>query len=83
MSIADIVRSIPKGGVATFGDISCACYGHRNGGRGVGSAVEAETNKKVKSFPWWRVVHKGLIPKDEEARKLHECEYVKFCNGAV
>ena len=78
------VYGLPKGRVVTYGDISVKCYLHPGGGQAVGSAIKAETARDRYGFPWWRVVKRGLFPKDEEARRLLEGEGVRFRNdGSV
>lgn len=56
----DVVRRIPQGSVATYGDVS-RLAGKPTGAREVGwalSALEPESD-----VPWWRVVNaQGAIP---------------------
>jgi len=65
--ILRIVRDLPSGKVVTYGDVSREVYGHTGAGQAVGQVIRAETDNAERdgtpeSFPWWRVVSKGLCP---------------------
>ena len=65
--ILRIVRDLHSGTVVTYGDISLEVYGHTGAGQAVGQVIRAETRNAERdgtlgSFPWWRVVRKGLRP---------------------
>ena len=65
--IVRIVEGLETGTVVTYGDVSLEVYGHTGAGRRVGQVIGAETRNAERrgtpeSFPWWRVVRKGLYP---------------------
>ena len=65
--ILRIVRRLRPGTVVTYGDVSREVYGHTKAGPAVGQVIRAETDNAERdgrpgSFPWWRVVSKGLRP---------------------
>ncbi len=61
------VRRLRQGTVVTYGDISREVFGHAGAGPAVGQVIRAETDNAERdgrpgTFPWWRVVGKGLRP---------------------
>jgi methylated-DNA-protein-cysteine methyltransferase related protein len=77
-----MVRSVPRGRVASYGDIA-ALVGTPRAARGVGAALQSlETGTDV---PWWRIVNRSgrlTIPADHGLRALQrtllERERVRF-----
>ncbi len=91
--IMKAVKDIPYGKVATYGDISQHCYGHRHAGRAVGAAIMAEKGRRDSSqpdrtFPWWRVVDVQRVPVAKKltilsAHELLKAEGVEFDGKSV
>ena len=72
-----IVKRIPKGKVATYGQIAALC-GSPRGARTVGWALHVIPEKRLKEIPWHRVINReGRIsttclehPADQQAYLL-------------
>jgi len=79
-----LVRRIPRGRVATYGEIA-RMAGLRTGARTVGWALASLSGDRPP--PWWRVVRgDGTIaprPGAEEQRRRLAREGVRFREGAV
>jgi len=82
--IRKIVYGLPKGWVATYGEIAEAVYGAKDAALGVASAIRKEAGTSD-CFPWWRVVDRNLKPAAArtDARKRLEAEGVTFRGNAV
>ena len=52
--VTEVVREIPEGLVATYGDVAAVC-GSPRAARGVGAVLSGATGDDV---PWWRVVNR-------------------------
>ncbi len=86
-TIYKAVKKIPRGRVATYGDIAWSC-GFREHARLVGYALH--NLKSGSDVPWHRVINcKGLIslrkhtPGHERQRKLLEQEGIVFTNAKI
>ncbi|MCP2030096.1 alkylated DNA nucleotide flippase Atl1 [Okibacterium sp. HSC-33S16] len=69
--VLDIVESIPRGRVMSYGQIA-ATFGSRSA-RGVGRVMSQHGS----DLPWWRVVRAGGLPPqchDDEARAHYDAE---------
>lgn len=55
-----IVRSLRRGEVVTYGDISRKVCGNAEVGRAVGAAIRAKAREP--RFPWWHVVNRKPHP---------------------
>ena len=77
----DLIRSIPRGKVATYGGIA-AMAGNPRGARQVVRILHSRSEKE--QLPWWRVINReGRIALKpgfgaEEQRALLEAEGVRF-----
>ena len=79
-----IVRQIPRGRVATYGQIA-AILGHPRAARAVGQALRLLPGPLIHSVPWQRVVNaaggisrRGDLERPERQRQLLEREGVPF-----
>src|SRR5262245_17169707 len=80
--LANIIRKIPRGHVATYGQVACAA-----GFPGAARQV-VWTLRAVQGLPWHRVVGAGgaiRLPGEQalEQRMRLEMEGVAFCGGRV
>ena len=83
-AIRYVVHQLPKGSVATYGNISEMVYGHCGEGRAVGSAIRKGAERDREGFPWWRVVGKDWRPRIEGQERRLKGEGVEFCSdGSV
>jgi len=85
--IVRIVRDLSPGTVVTYGDISLEVYGDTGAGPALGQAIRAEADNaerdgRPESFPWWRVVGKGLRPHEDAGGWLAK-EGVTFRPGGT
>jgi methylated-DNA-protein-cysteine methyltransferase related protein len=74
-AVCEVIRSLPPGAVATYGEIAAEA-GFPGAARAVGSLLRRSTG-----LPWWRVVAAGgrLIPGEEaEQAKRLKAEGVAF-----
>lgn len=86
--VLDLVRAVPRGRVASYGDIA-ALAGSPRAARGVGAALQGLGDEA--DVPWWRIVNRSgrlTIPPDHGLRALQrallERERVRFTpEGAV
>lgn len=82
--IQAVVRRIPRGRVATYGDVA-RMVGLRNGARTVGWALASLPG--ARATPWWRVIRSdGTIaprPGAGEQRRRLVREGVAFHDGTV
>ena len=53
--VVEVVRSIPVGRVATYGEVAAVC-GSPRAARGVGAVLSGSIEEDV---PWWRVVNRS------------------------
>lgn len=59
--IISIIRSVPKGQVASYGQIA-ALAGYPKGARMVAWAMHTLSEKELAKTPWWRVLNRvGII----------------------
>lgn len=79
-----IVKQIPAGKVATYGQIA-AILGHPRAARAVGYALHALTDESARIVPWQRVINaqggissKGDIFRAEAQRALLQREGIQF-----
>ncbi len=79
--VVAVVRDIPAGRVATYGDVAAVC-GSPRAARGVGAVLSGSIHEDV---PWWRVVNRSgalTIPAHLGLRALQrarlEDEAVRF-----
>jgi methylated-DNA-protein-cysteine methyltransferase-like protein len=87
-SVYDLVSEIPRGRVATYGQLA-ALLGRPRGARAVGWALRALGERSKARVPWHRVVgHGGRVSLGdrpaglEQRRRLRE-EGVRFTQGRV
>ncbi len=66
-----MVRRIPRGRVATYGQIA-ALVGRPRAPRAVGRALSTLPRPMARVLPWWRVVNAsgGISPRDPDAMAL-------------
>ncbi len=79
-AVTDIVRAIPKGHVASYGEVALDA-GFPGAGRAVGNLL-----RRTGGLPWWRVVTADgrLVPGNEaEQAELLRSEGVTVSNGRV
>ena len=80
--VLDVVRSIPRGEVATYGEV--AALAGKPGAARVAGMVLAQSGGKV---PWWRVVNAQgrLVPghETEHERRLRTEGIAVAANGRV
>jgi methylated-DNA-protein-cysteine methyltransferase-like protein len=79
-AVADIVRAIPKGHVASYGEVALDA-GFPGAARAVGNLL-----RRTRGLPWWRVVTADgrLVPGNEaEQAELLRSEGVTVSNGRV
>lgn len=96
--IEQIVRSLPKGTVTSYGEIANIVYGrhseHMYGTnrwyvytQPTSQAIRGLTDKDDKTFPWWKVVYKNLQPPSHLTREatvqLQSKEDITLRNGRV
>jgi len=87
-SVYALVREIPRGRVATYGQIA-ALLGNPRGARAVGWALRALPAGKAARLPWHRVVGRGgrislgERPAGLEQRRRLRAEGVRFSAGRV
>jgi len=86
--VYDAVRGIPRGRVATYGQVA-RWLGSPRGSRAVGWALRALRAESEASVPWHRVVGQGgrISPREGagpqiQVRRLRS-EGVRFVNGRV
>jgi methylated-DNA-protein-cysteine methyltransferase related protein len=83
-----MVRRIPRGRVATYGQVAALC-GVPRGARAVGWALRGLDAKRERRVPWHRVVGRGGRisldgrPSGVEQRRRLRAEGVRFVRGAV
>ncbi len=82
-----LVRQIPRGKVATYGQVA-AILGHPRAARAVGTALRMLPPMLVRVVPWQRVInaggsisHRGDIARPERQRELLEAEGIRFSRG--
>jgi methylated-DNA-protein-cysteine methyltransferase-like protein len=82
-----LVRQIPRGKVATYGQVA-AILGHPRAARAVGHALRMLPPMLVRVVPWQRVLnaaggisHRGDVMRPDVQRKLLEAEGVNFGRG--
>lgn len=80
-----VVKQIPRGKVATYGQISWLVAGSPHAARTVGWALHGLPEELVDEVPWWRVINaQGRISNSqvrhgaEEQRRRLEAEGVIF-----
>ena len=85
--VIDLIRSVPKGKVATYGLIA-SLAGHPQGSRGVGWLLHSSTNKH--KLPWQRIIKSGgqlsfpmSSPKFNLQKNKLEAEGVIVVNGKI
>lgn len=85
-----MVRRIPSGKVATYGQISILVSNSVQKARAVGYALAALSEEEAQEVPWWRVMNKqGRIsnprarPRGALQQQLLEDEGVIFEEGQV
>jgi methylated-DNA-protein-cysteine methyltransferase-like protein len=87
-SVYELVRAIPRGRVATYGQVA-RLLGVGRGARAVGWALRALPPELARRVPWHRVVgHGGRIspragPGPQQQRRRLRAEGVRFKRGAV
>ena len=87
-SVYELVRGIPRGRVATYGQVA-RLLGMQRGARAVGWALRALPPDLARRVPWHRVVgHGGRIspragPGPDQQRRRLRAEGVRFTRGAV
>ncbi|HVA92781.1 MAG TPA: MGMT family protein [Chloroflexota bacterium] len=76
--IYDIVRQVPEGSVATYGEIA-ALVGDCDA-RTVGYALNDLPGSRQSEVPWQRVINSqgGISTRGEEQRRLLEAEGIEF-----
>lgn len=81
--IYEMVRAVPSGRVATYGDIARQA-GLRGGARTVGWALAGVSDDRI---PWWRVVRGDgtIAPRPAAARQRRRLqrEGIRFVGGRV
>jgi len=69
-AVHELVRTVPKGKVTTYGDLAAA-LGSKNVARHVGWALAALADGS--DVPWWRVIAAGgRLPRDGAAARRHQ-----------
>jgi methylated-DNA-protein-cysteine methyltransferase-like protein len=87
-SVYRAVRAIPRGRVATYGQVA-RWLGLRRGARAVGWALRALSPQRARSVPWHRVVGAGgrISPRAgtgaQVQRRRLSAEGVRFTAGRV
>lgn len=86
--VYELVRAIPRGRVATYGQVA-TLLGLRRGARAVGWALRALPTRLERRVPWHRVVGRGgrISPRPGPGPLLQRsrlrAEGVRFRGGAV
>jgi methylated-DNA-protein-cysteine methyltransferase-like protein len=79
-AVADTVRAIPRGQVASYGEVALDA-GFPGAARAVGNLL-----RRTKGLPWWRVVTANgrLVPGNEaEQAELLRSEGITVAHGRV
>src|SRR5262245_45452598 len=84
-----LVRKIPRGTVATYGQVA-AILGHPRAARAVGTALSHLPGPLVRIVPWQRVINaggrisfRGDVHRPDLQRQLLELEGIVFRGGSV
>lgn len=78
--VYDVVKQIPRGRVATYGQIGWIAAGSPHAARTVGWALHGLPENRIDEVPWWRVINaQGRISNSrarhgaaEQRRRLEE-----------
>lgn len=68
-----VVRRIPPGRVATYGDVAAMACGSRSAARVVGWALRALPTRQDGDVPWWRVINaQGKVSTGQPGEPMSE-----------